>query len=113
MEILVELSQTSFKSTKIRQWSTTKKVVVGGGAAVAVISGIAAIPFIAGFTAGGVAAGSVAAGQICLHTPKLISCIIIIFVFNSLDWYCSNKISDYCFQCLYSCCAECSCHYSY
>ena len=34
------------------------------------ISGIAAIPFIAGFSASGVVAGSIAAGQIRFHTPK-------------------------------------------
>ena len=45
------------------KWSTEKKMVVGGGALVTGIAGIAALPFLFGFSAAGVVAGSVAAGR--------------------------------------------------
>ena len=43
--------------------STGKKMAVGGGALVTGIAGIAALPFLFGFSAAGVVAGSVAAGR--------------------------------------------------
>ena len=54
----------TYQSTE--KWTSQKKMVVGGGAIVAGIAGLVALPFMAGFTATGVAAGSIAAGKLYL-----------------------------------------------